>query len=522
VIDYGPKSSFDWSTIAREGSYEIEVTAQNTSTGQTAVATASYRLESHALARTSVITPTRHPLVFLYSASACKPGQRMRVDFKSDVPISTPYKPCRPGLSMNFYLAGMRANTVYYAHYVLDTGTELVAGPEAVFTTGYVPLKPPDVFPLTPNVPTANPVLLQSLFGTSSTATDLNGNVIWFSPGDISFLTRPVEGGTFLGIGENEFLPPSQQFVREFDLAGTTVAETNADRINQQLALIGVHPINAFHHEARKISDGRYLVLADSERILTDVQGPGPVDVIGDTILVLNSELQVIWAWDSFDHLDPHRMATLSETCAHPSGAACAAWYLSPTATDWLHGNSLQLTPDGDILYSIRHQDWVIKIDYQNGLGTDDIVWRAGKDGDLQIPSGASNDPSPWFSHQHDPNFEADNTTLTVFDDGNIRQAANPAANSRGQAWTIDDAHRTATPFLNADLGLYSPAVGSAQKLANGNYHFDSGFILDPAGTGLRVSQSLEVDPTGKTVYGIQFNTMEYRSFRMGSLYTAP
>ena len=81
---------------------------------------------------------------------------------------------------------------------------------------------------------------------------------------------------------------------------------------------------------------------------------------------------------------------------------------------------------------------------------------------------------------------------------------------------------RVATLVLNADLGTYSPAVGSAQQLRNGNYHFDSGFILDPSGSGNRLAQSIEVNADGNMVYGIQFGTIEYRSFRMRDLYTAP
>jgi hypothetical protein len=73
---------------------------------------------------------------------------------------------------------------------------------------------------------------------------------------------------------------------------------------------------------------------------------------------------------------------------------------------------------------------------------------------------------------------------------------------------------------LNADLGAYSNALGSAQVLPDGNYHFDSGAQL--AGPGTVLAQSLEVDPDGNIVYGIQFATYEYRSFRMPDLYTEP
>jgi hypothetical protein len=348
-------------------------------------------------------------------------------------------------------------------------------------------------------------------------ATDLNGNLVWYGPRDLTFLTRPVAGGTFMGIFEDGTQDSSNQFFREFDLAGITHAETNAARVNEQLAAMGVHPINAFHHEAVKLPDGKYLVLADSDRILTDVQGPGDVDVIGDTILVLDASLQVVWAWDAFDHLDPTRSAVLGETCSGKASLACAPWHLAPIANDWLHGNSLQLTPDGNILYSVRHQDWVVKIDYQNGAGTGAILWRLGYQGDFQI---TSSDLSPWFSHQHDANFEKDNTSLLLFDDGDTRQNLDATAHSRGQVLKIDEQNRMASLILNADLGSYSAALGSAQRLTNGDYHFDSGFIAAPPGsTSPFFTQAVEVDATCKIVFGLQIGAQEYRSVRMRDLY---
>jgi hypothetical protein len=288
--------------------------------------------------------------------------------------------------------------------------------------------------------------------------------------------------------------------------------------VNKQLAAMGMHPINSFHHEARKLANGGYLLLADTERILTNVQGPGPVDVIGDTIVVLDSNLQVTWAWDTFDHLDTSRMAILGETCTYPANLGCAPFYLAARANDWLHGNALQLTPDGNILYSMRHQDWIVKIDYENGAGTGNILWRLGAGGDFQMNS---TDPSPWFSHQHDANEQADGSVL-VFDDGNTRIAAHPQEHSRGQVLRLDAPNLQAGLALNADLGTYSYALGSAQQLPDGNYHFDSGAAPSPTHHGSFIAQSVEVDPTGSVVYNIQFAALEYRSFRMQDLYTAP
>jgi hypothetical protein len=352
-------------------------------------------------------------------------------------------------------------------------------------------------------------ILLHSRFGTP-TATDWRGNVVWFYPGNISFLTRAEPGGFFLGWSQDQSDDPAHQALIEFDLAGITTRETNAARINEQLAAMGKHSITAFHHEARPLSNGNILALASTERILTDVQGAGPVDVLGDMILVLDRNLQVVWAWDAFDHLDPHRPATLSETCISAANG-CSPFYLSSEVNDWLHGNSLQLTSDGDILYSVRHQDWIVKIDYRNGNGSGDIVWRLGKDGDFQF---ISDDPYPWFSHQHDANIDA-NGLLTVFDNGNVRFANDGNAHSRGQVLQIDEKNRTATLLLNADLGAFSMALGSAQKLDNGNYHFDLGFRVTD-----NTARAIELDPSGRTVYELDIGEPEYRSFRMRDLYT--
>ena len=518
LVDYGPKSSLTWTTIDGEGAYAMEVSVNNTSTGDTAATTASFMLSAIAEGPAPVVTPSANPLVYIYSAPACREGS-VRIQFQSvgGIVQTTPSKPCLLGTRLNFYLAGMLPGVPCTAEYIVDNGVRVLIGPSLAFTPPASLVQQAAVSLLTPGQqPGVDGFLLQSLLSGSAIATDLSGNLVWYGPSDISELTRPQTGGTFLGLYENDGEDSSQQFFREFDLACTTLAETNAAQVSKQLVLLGMHPINAFHHEARKLPNGNYLVLANSERILTNVQGPGPVDVIGDTILVLDRNLQLLWAWDSFDHLDTSRQAILHETCA-AGNAGCAPWYLAPVANDWLHGNALQLTPDGNILYSMRHQDWVIKIDYENGAGSGNILWHLGNAGDFQI---ISSDPSPWFSHQHDANFEADNVSFLVFDDGNTRAATDPTADSRGQLLKIDQQNKIATLVLNADLGTYSSAVGSAQALPNGDYHFDSGFIATAAGN--LVSQSVEVNASANIVYGIGFATIEYRTFRMPDLYTAP
>ena len=190
--------------------------------------------------------------------------------------------------------------------------------------------------------------------------------------------------------------------VREIDLAGDTLRETNIDAVNAELAALGQHPITNFDHDAQRLPNGDTAVLATTPRTI-NVNGT-PTQYNGDMVLVLDQNFQVAWAWDAFNWLDTSRLATMGEGPG-----------------DWLHANSISWSPaDGDLLVSLCAQDWVIKIDYANGTGDGHVVWRLGQGGDFthQYPI---RDPSPWFSHQHDVRYIND-TTLVVFDDGNTRQ----------------------------------------------------------------------------------------------------
>jgi arylsulfate sulfotransferase len=519
VRDYGPVSTLDWTAASYEGSYEVELSVRNRDTGDSAVTSAIYQMTSLITGNSAVITPTSNPLVSIYSAPPCATGSRMRVQFHSAANgvLATPYKQCAGGLSMNFYLAGVQPDLAYSARYLIDTGSgDQVGTPIQSNVPGLsTDLNLPQLTVLqSPPTPAANPVILHSSLDGTPIATDLAGNLLWFYPNVLSILTRPGPGGLFFGYINDPTADQSGQLVREFDLLGLTVAETNAARVNEQLAAMGKRQISAFHHEVRSLPGGKILALATVEQILTDVQGPGPVDVLGDMIIVMDSDMQVLWTWDAFDHLDTSRQAVLGETCTITT-AGCPPFYLGAQANDWLHGNSVQLTPDGNLLYSTRHQDWLIKIDYNNGNGSGDVIWRLGLGGDFVIESS---DPYPWFSHQHDGQYvpgEAQ-STITVFDDGNTRRTLNPDANSRGQVLQLDEQAFTATPLLNADLGVYSSALGSAQKLANGNYFFDAGILSDES------ALLVEVDPSGNPVYSLQSSGPEYRSFRMRDLYTPP
>ena len=105
---------------------------------------------------------------------------------------------------------------------------------------------------------------------------------------------------------------------------------------------------------------------------------------------------------------------------------------------------------------------------------------------------------------------------LLLYDNGNTRVTALGGGNSRGQVWALDEANRVATQVHNFDLGEYSFALGSAQLLSNGNYHFLNGFV-DQASPH---SRSIEVGPNGQFHWVFCSDGAVYRSFRMRDLYT--
>ncbi len=533
VRDFYRTPDFEWMSVEHEGEYEIEVTARNRVTHAQAVEAAAFEVTSRVTGGDPVVSSTPHQLVVLYSAPACPAGGYLRVRFGADPGLSaaTPWKPCASGLSRNFLIAGLRASTPYRIFHELAAGGSVTRGPILDFTT---PALPPGL-PFSVSTPLVGPDLQSCLlepvvlhcnvaFGQGPAAmpvaTDLLGRVLWYYEplatteqiGTTIF--RPFPGGRMM-LAVNDAASPlrHQQILREIDLAGNPLRETNVERVSEQLAAVGHDPITSFHHDIIELPNGNLIALASVERLVEDIQGPGTVDVIGDMLVELDSELQVVWAWNAFDHLDLARLATLGETCVDGQ-SGCPPVALAPVANDWLHSNSVHYSQDGNLILSIRHQDWVIKIDYQNGAGSGAVLWRLGQGGDF---TPVTNDPEIWFSHQHDAEFDIPGLPLlSLYDNSNLRFEANPAAQSRGQVFWLDEAQRLAYPVLNANLGAYSLALGSAERLCNGNYFFDSGIATLPPDLG---AQSVEVTPAGAVNYVLETTGAAYRTFRMYSLY---
>jgi len=115
------------------------------------------------------------------------------------------------------------------------------------------------------------------------------------------------------------------------------------------------------------------------------------IQVVGDGLIDLDQNWNPVWGWNSFDYLDVNR---------HLNGLP-----------DWTHSNTIVYTADGNLLISMRHQSWVLKLDYENGTGSGNVLWRFGYQGDFALTQNGVTvaDPSAWFSFPAfplDPNRE--------------------------------------------------------------------------------------------------------------------
>jgi len=565
---------FVWVPTGTEGGYQIQVVIKDFTSRETDSMTVHFTITPLVTGSIPVVAPTANSLVALFSAPACPAGSSMRVYFrqlKANSPVTTTaWASCHPAATMTFEVAGMYPGTAYLMHAQTRTKGTVTNGPTVNFTTGPLPTSIPFptfnvLVPPGPGTDAAEPVILWGLsqLGMETdwrdVATDLAGNILWFyaTPSQQpDLLTRPLAGGGMLTIQDGAAWNPATQngqLVRQIDLAGNITRETNAGVIQQQLLALGAAdggPCNVipspapvgsaclggFHHEVIALPNGGIALLADIEEIFpAGTQGDSsglPVDIVGDMIVVLNADWQVVWYFDAFQHasgppqLDINRPAVLAETCV-ANEAGCPPILLlgpgiAPLAKDWLHGNSLYYWQQtGDIVWSSKNQDWVMKVDYSDGAGAGDILWRMGLDGDFSF-NNTNADPWPWFSHQHDVSLTGNAGTVLVFDNGDTRIAPPPIGlgptncqphdcDSRGMALQFNETSMAVTPLLSSDLGVYSPADGSAQLLSNGNYFFQAPFVITLNGI---LNYAIEIG-------GVEVQGPEgYRGWRMPNLYS--
>lgn len=536
VHDYSQQFAFAWTPDLFEQKVTIRVKVRDDDTRASAQADIPFQFVSRVKGNVPVVTPTAHPLVALLSAPACPQGSQFRVAFQADgeEAISrTPDQPCGGSVSSNAYVAGMRPDTEYKIRSEVISGGNVKPSDYLPFHTGMLDGDFPPVQIAIPAATKADsePVIIFSAASMGASprpfATDLQGRVIWYLRTN-DFLTRVLPGGHFLVLGDGANSvnhARDTQVLKEVDLAGNVIRETNIGRVAEQLKSRGIQSdcqkngrecVSGFHHEAIRLPNGHTLAVAGIERMMpTGTQGSKmPVDVLGDVIVDLDEDFQVAGVWNGFDHLDLNRKS-LNDAKCHTGEGGCPAILLADEANGWTHTNSIAYIPaSGDLIISQPEQNWVLKIDWKNGKGSGKVLWKLGKDGDFKADS---KDPNPWFAYQHDAGFEpVGSNLLSVVDDGDT-SGKDAKAGVRAQVWKLDEDKHVATLVYNAPLGVHTFCCGSIQALKNGGHSSVAGASMPLRG------RTAETDKDGKVVLALDIlGNIDYRSFRVDDMYSAP
>ncbi|MGB6869897.1 MAG: aryl-sulfate sulfotransferase, partial [Acidobacteriaceae bacterium] len=527
-------------------SVNVSITAELTSSPQQNQATAVASIIDE-----GVIYPTNNPQVVEYTVYLPAPG-KVSVEFgpTTDYGLNTwqVATPTAYGGQVSVLVGGMLAQTTYHmrAQIALNDGATLTDIDHDQFASG-LPLTagtPPPTSAITitnPGTPQPGIELWNTILPSGVTqlfATDLEGNVLWTYTYQGTTLDT-IQGAQLLPDGDFLMVisylssltagvagahPGTLNVVREVDLAGNTVRQITMDQLNQSLAAAGFHDsdgspyqLKSFHHNVLALPNGHWVLLAAYPKNFSNLPGyPGTTGVLGDVLVDVDANGNPDWVWSSFDHLDINR---------HPMNFP-----------DWTHSNDmLYSSDDHNLLLSMRHQNWIIKIDFNDGHGSGNILWHLGEGGDFQLLNSAGQadtNPADWFYAQHGMNYFTPNTTgvfrLGLMDNGNDRifstgqvqckpdAATTPQCYSTVPLLEINESNMTATlvtHYTPPDT-FFSFFGGDVEQLANGDMHID--FCGPLAGT---IVQEMDSSASQLVWQGTTPGQDQFKVDRLPSLY---
>ena len=405
-------------------------------------------------------------------------GANVFIQFGTDTTykLKTWTQPAPSSGPLSFYVAGMLDGTQYHMRaVVLAADGSTVNDADHTFTTQTVPASqiPQITVSTTPGMtPQPGVEILDTIGGGGGSTTlpvlsavDLSGNLIWAYPSQ----------GTGVNVQGAHLLPNGHFLIclygttlREIDLANNTIQQETSAQLDASFSAKNLpYQTISFNHDVIALPNGHWIGLIQVQQPCSAIPNcSGLGNILGDVIVDLapngDGTFSLPWYWSTFDHLDINR-----EQGGYP---------------DWTHSNALLYSSDdGNLLLSVRHQSWIVKIDYNNGTGAGDIIWKLGYQGDFTLLGGT--DPTDWFYAQHGPSFVGSTTagkfTLDIMDNGNFRVFPNgvtcgtsgnpPCLYSRGIEMAIDENAKTATLVSSFAPGEYSNWGGNVEQLANGN-----------------------------------------------------
>ncbi|MEM7104142.1 MAG: arylsulfotransferase family protein [Bacteroidota bacterium] len=251
-------------------------------------------------------------------------------------------------------------------------------------------------------------------------------------------------------------------------------------------------------HELILKSNGSFYGISYDQEIIDMSQlvpgGNPQANVTGVVIQEVDPNNNVLFEWRSWDHFD------IMDAVHNGTDSI----NFTAQNVSYVHCNSIEIDPNGDLIISNRNMNEVTKISRTTG----DIIWRMG---------GKNNqftfiDDFPYgFTAQHDARLRP-NGNLTLFDNGYFHQAPE----TRVVEYELDEVNLTATLVreIVSPIGVPSIRTGNAQSLPNGNLFIGWG-RPDASGTFI----AAEYDQNDNIVF--QLTTLQgggfgysYRAFK--------
>ncbi|HVA86560.1 MAG TPA: arylsulfotransferase family protein [Candidatus Saccharimonadales bacterium] len=347
----------------------------------------------------------------------------------------------------------------------LASAPATVAGPRASFRTR-PDLTPPIVSIVTPAAASVAPGFV---FYTPANGAKPDGPAIVDNAGELVW-SRPDNGidAVNLGVAQYKGQPVLYWWEGANNHGVGAGALVIADASYREITRVKVAGgRTADLHEFLITSKGTALFFADQGVVWNDpaTGQPLPYQVLDCAVQEVDIATgRLLFEWHTVDHI------AIDETfIAPPTGPN--------QIFDYVHGNSIDVDADGNLLVSARNTSAVYKVDHASG----EILWRlGGRKSDFAMGEGTT------FQWQHHVRRQADGT-LSIFDDANTNSpppkagpTMTPAASSssaaqshpsRGIFLNLDETAKTATlvrQYLHPKP-LFATSQGDVQVLANGN-----------------------------------------------------
>lgn len=267
----------------------------------------------------------------------------------------------------------------------------------------------------------------------------------------------------FEPVKENEDDTEYGYRVREYD---RQFRLTGRQRL-RPVASLGVTPDDTGFHDVEYLPNGRLVLMGHHRDLRAD--GTSWLDAI---LQVVGERGEAAFTWSSKGHVDP-----------------AESYVRGGTGEDYVHADSVEMQPNGDLLASFRNTGQVLLVatEPRDGLEPGDVVWRLGGE---RNEFTFVDDPYGGFCAQHDATVLPDGH-LQVFDNGSRRDRTGPDApqtadmcpdpadpggeriarpQSRIVEYALDTEAMTATLVWSyVPVGRYAAFAGNAQALPDGS-----------------------------------------------------